>query len=131
MSCRRKTTNRITLYRECAICGKSIVTTADTPWMRQMPHNGKNQAICYFCSSACYQASYKHIGWYDGKADERRRIKDMNRSPEKRAEQWKRYYLDHGDDIRTKRMERYWNQHEEELANNRYYRKKAKLVKTT
>ncbi len=94
-----------------------------------MPYNGKKQATCYFCCSECFQASYKHIGWYDGKADERRRLKDMNRSPEKRAEQWKRYYAEHGAEIRAKRMERYWQNHEDELESNKYHRKKRKMLK--
>lgn len=34
MSVRRKTTNRLTLFRSCATCGREIVTTADTPFMR-------------------------------------------------------------------------------------------------
>ena len=93
-----------------------------------MPWNGKKQATCYFCSSSCFQASYKHIGWYDGKADERRRLKDMNRSPEKRAEQWKRYYAEHGAEIREKRMERYWQNRDEEVADSKYYRQKRKLM---
>lgn len=93
-----------------------------------MPYNGKKQAICYFCSSKCFQASYKHIGWYDGKAEERRRLKDMNRSPEKRAEQWKRYYTEHGAEVREKRMQRYWQNREEELADSKYYKQKRKLM---
>ena len=36
MSVRRDTPNRLTLYRECAICGRPIVTTAATPWMRMV-----------------------------------------------------------------------------------------------
>ena len=32
MSVRRQTANRLTLFRTC---GKQIVTTADTPWVRQ------------------------------------------------------------------------------------------------
>ena len=93
-----------------------------------MPWNGKKQATCYFCSSSCFQASYKHIGWYDGKEEERRRLKDMNRSPEKRAEQWKRYYEKHDAEIRKKRMERYWQNREEEVADSKYYRQKRKLM---
>lgn len=36
MSVRRNTTNRLTLFRTCGTCGRSIVTTADTPWVRQV-----------------------------------------------------------------------------------------------
>lgn len=35
MSVRRQTANRLTLFRTCGTCGKQIVTTADTPWVRQ------------------------------------------------------------------------------------------------
>lgn len=129
MSVRRNTTNRLTIFRECVTCGQRIVTTAETPWVRQMPFQGKKQAICYFCSSECFQASYKHIGWYDGKAEERRRQKDANRSPEQRAKQWQRYYAEHGAEVRAHRMERYWKNHDEELDSNRYHREKRKLLK--
>lgn len=36
MSVRRQTANRLTLFRTCGTCGKQIVTTADTPWVRQV-----------------------------------------------------------------------------------------------
>ena len=128
MSVRRKSESRLTIFRDCAICGQRIVTTADTPWMRSMPWNGKKQATCYFCSSSCFQASYKHIGWYDGKAEERRREREKNRSKEKRAETWKKYYAEHGAEIREKRMKRYWENHEEELKSNVYQRRKRKML---
>lgn len=83
MSVRRQTANRLTLFRTCGTCGKQIVTTADTPWVRQVERDGKRQATTYFCSEGCFAASYKHIGWFDGKAEERRRLKDRNRDPEK------------------------------------------------
>ena len=73
MSVRRQTANRLTLFRTCGTCGKQIVTTADTPWVRQVERDGKRQATTYFCSEGCFAASYKHIGWFDGKAEERRR----------------------------------------------------------
>lgn len=83
MSVRRQTANRLTLFRTCGTCGKQIVTTADTPWVRQVERDGKRQATTYFCSEGCFAASYKHIGWFDGKAEERRKLKDRNRDPEK------------------------------------------------
>ena len=83
MSVRRQTANRLTLFRTCGTCGKQIVTTADTPWVRQVERDGKKQATTYFCSEGCFAASYKHIGWFDGKAEERRKLKDRNRDPEK------------------------------------------------
>ena len=63
MSVRRQTANRLTLFRTCGTCGKQIVTTADTPWVRQVERDGKRQATTYFCSEGCFAASYKHIGW--------------------------------------------------------------------
>ena len=86
MSVRRQTANRLTLFRTCGTCGKQIVTTADTPWVRQVERDGKRQATTYFCSEGCFAASYKHIGWFDGKAEERRKLKDRNRDPEKERE---------------------------------------------
>lgn len=45
MSVKRKAVDkRLTLFRTCGICGKSFVTTADTPWVRQVPRDGKRQA---------------------------------------------------------------------------------------
>lgn len=70
MSVRRNTTNRLTLFRTCGTCGRSIVTTADTPWVRQVERDGKKQATTYFCCEGCFAASYKHIGFFDGKAQE-------------------------------------------------------------
>lgn len=75
MSVRRQTANRLTLFRTCGTCGKQIVTTADTPWVRQVERDGKRQATTYFCSEGCFAASYKHVGWFDGKAEERRKLK--------------------------------------------------------
>lgn len=48
MSVRRQTANRLTLFRTCGTCGKQIVTTADTPWVRQVERDGKRQATTYF-----------------------------------------------------------------------------------
>ncbi len=58
MSVRRQTANRLTLFRTCGTCGKQIVTTADTPWVRQVERDGKRQATTYFCSEGCFAASY-------------------------------------------------------------------------
>lgn len=131
MTLRRDTTNRLTLFRRCGICGKSIVTTASTPWMRQIPvlEDGKRrQIITYYCGTTCYQASYKHKGWYDGKADERRAEKERKRDPEAKKAAWKRYYARNGDKLREKRRERYWKNHEEELAENRFSKMKRKIL---
>lgn len=127
MAVRRKTSNRLTLYRNCHICGKSIVTTSDTPWVRQLSNvDGKKQKTCYFCSEKCFASSYKHIGFYDGKAEERRKEKEMNR--DKRDKNY-RYYHSHEKELREKRKKRYWENREEELLSNKYYKMKRKLMK--
>lgn len=127
MAVRRKTSNRLTLYRNCHICGKSIVTTSDTPWVRQLSNvDGKKQKTCYFCSEKCFASSYKHIGFYDGKADKRRKEKEMNR--DKRDKNY-RYYHSHEKELREKRKKRYWENREEELLSNKYYKMKRKLLK--
>ena len=105
MAIRRDTSNRLALIRMCGTCGRTFPTTASSPWMRQVPRNGKRQATTYYCSSTCYQASYKHIGWYDGKAEERRKQRESGRDPAKRAKAWKRYYQENGDKIRKKRIQ--------------------------
>lgn len=127
MSVRKQTTNRLTLYRTCHICGKNIITTADTPWIRRIPNvNGKKEKTCYFCSEKCFASSYKHIGFYDGKADKRRKEKEMNR--DKRDKNY-RYYHSHEKELREKRKKRYLENREEELLSNKYYKMKRKLMK--
>lgn len=88
---RKNTVNRLTLYRACGICGRSIVTTADTPWVRQTERDGKRQATTYFCREKCFAASYRHIGWYDGKYEERHRAARAVKS----GEYNRRYYIRH------------------------------------
>ena len=57
MSVKRKVVDkRLTLFRTCGICGKSFVTTADTPWVRQVPRDGKRQATTYYRE---YQRQYR------------------------------------------------------------------------
>ena len=57
MSARRPCVEkRLTLFRTCGTCGKTIVTTADTPWVRQVPRDGKKMATTYYCSEGCYAA---------------------------------------------------------------------------
>ena len=128
MSVRRQTANRLTLFRTCGTCGKQIVTTADTPWVRQVERDGKRQATTYFCSEGCFAASYKHIGWFDGKAEERRRLKDRNRDPERERERWRRYYTTH----REERIEAARQRRRENpglaAADNAYYRRKRKMM---
>ena len=88
MAVRRKTANRLTLFRTCHTCGKSIVTTADTPFVRQIVIGGR-QVTCYFCGEACKRASYKHTGWWDGLADARRKAREATRDTKEKN---RRYY---------------------------------------
>ena len=97
---RKETTNRLTLFRTCAVCGQNMITTADTPFMRQMPYGGKKQVTCYFCSESCKQASYKHK--FDGKHEERRRQKELARD---RTEYNRQYYQENKEKMRRERIE--------------------------
>lgn len=125
MSVRRNTTNRLTLYRTCGTCGRQIVTTADTPWVRQVERDGKKQATTYFCSEKCFAASYKHIGWYDGKAEERRKLKEARRD-------WKtknrKYREAHAEELREKARLRHLANPGMAAADSAYNRKKRKLL---
>lgn len=125
MSVRRNTTNRLTLYRTCGTCGRQIVTTADTPWVRQVERDGKKQATTYFCSEKCFAASYKHIGWYDGKAEERRKLKGARRD-------WKtkncKYREAHAEELREKARLRRLANPGMAAADSAYNRKKRKLL---
>lgn len=125
MSVRRNTTNRLTLYRTCGTCGRQIVTTADTPWVRQVERDGKKKATTYFCSEKCFAASYKHIGWYDGKAEERRKLKEARRD-------WKtknrKYREAHAEELREKARLRRLANPGMAAADSAYNRKKRKLL---
>lgn len=125
MSVRRDTTNRLTLHRTCGTCGKQIVTTADTPWIRQMPRDGKTQATTYFCCEKCYAASYKHIGWFDGKANERRRAREAARDNRERC---RRYNEAHREERREYARRRRQEHPELAAADSAFYRRKRKLV---
>ena len=125
MSVRRNTKDRRTLFRICGICGKSIITTADTPWVRQVPQGEKKQATVYYCSTGCYQASYKHIGWYDGKYKERKQEYDANRD---RREYNSAYYAAHREEICARKRAQYWADHDGSLKTLAYQRKKRKLL---
>ena len=113
---RKDAESRSTLFRECDICGQGIVTQADTPWMRQVnvTEDGKRRQLTkYYCSSSCLKASYRNIGWYDGKAEERRNEKDKARDPVQRAIASKLYYEAHREEICRKKRERYREQKNE------------------
>lgn len=126
MSVRKKTNNRLNLYRQCYICGKWIWTTADTAWVRQLYNvGGKKQKTCYFCSSGCLQASYVHIGYYDGKAKQRQAEKEASRDVKEKN---KRYYDAHAEQERERSRARYWADREEARKTNKFNREKRKLL---
>lgn len=126
MSVRRDTANRLTLYRTCGTCGRSIVTTADTPWVRQVERDGKKQATTYFCCESCFAASYKHIGWFDGKAEERRRAREAARDNRARN---RAYNAAHAEERREK-ARRYRQEHPGlAAADSAFYRKKRRLLR--
>ena len=122
MSVRRKTNNRLTLYRTCAICGKSFVTTADTPWMR-LVYSAGHSKTCYYCSETCKQDSYKHR--FDGKAAKRKAERDAQRDI---REKNRRYYIAHQDQERERAKARYWADPERARADNEYQRRKRKAM---
>ena len=126
MSVRRDTTNRLTLYRTCGTCGRFIVTTADTPWVRQVERDGKKQATTYFCCESCFAASYKHIGWFDGKAEERRRAREAARDNRARN----RAYNAANAEERREKARRYRQEHPGlAAADSAFYRKKRRLLR--
>ena len=123
MSVRRDTTNRYTLYRVCGTCGKSFSTTADTPFVRQVPRDGKKQATTYYCSETCKNASYKHK--FDGKADERRAEREAKRDITAKN---RLYYERHADQERARAKARYWSNPERYREDNKYQRNKRKVL---
>lgn len=116
---RKETTNRLTLFRTCAVCGQNMITTANTPFMRQMPYRGKKQATCYFCSETCKQASYTHK--FDGKHEERRKQKELERD---RTEYNRKYYQENKEKILERKKTLYWQNPEEYRARNNYNKQK-------
>lgn len=126
MSVRKEATNRLSLIRQCGTCGRKFQTTADSPFIRQMPKDGKRQATVYFCSESCWRASYAHPGWWDGKAKERRKEKERNRDNRARN---RRYYEANAEEIRERRKAAWWAMSiEERRAEKQYYKEKRKLV---
>ena len=128
MSVRRKTTNRLTLSRSCGTSGREFGTTADTPWVRSIIRDDKRQVTTYFCSEKCFAASYKHIGWYDGKAAERRKLKDRNRDPVKERARCRRYNAEHKEARREYARRKRLENPGLVAADNAYYKKKRKLL---
>lgn len=126
MSVRRKTvlTGRRTLFRQCDICGKSIVTTADTPFVRQVLRDGR-QITVYYCSESCKKASYKYLSWFDGKTEERKKAREAKRDIKEKN---RRYYAAHADEMRE-RARRYRAEHSDSVReDNAYYRRKRTLL---
>ena len=126
MSVRRKTDFRLTLIRSCGTCGREFVTSAASPWMRQIPRDGKKQATTYFCSESCFAKSYKHIGFYDGKAQERRAEREAKRD---NRERHRRYYANHAEKRRQHQRDWYWANHEEAMLRSKYNKQKMKLLR--
>lgn len=126
MSCKRSIVeHRRTLIRECGTCSKTFLTTADTPWVRQVPRDGKKAATTYYCSSKCFSASYKHIGWYDGKSDERRKDRERKRD---NAERLRRYNEAHREERAAYARRRRQENPGLAAADNAYYKKKRRLT---
>lgn len=126
MSVRRQTANRLALHRCCETCGKAFVTTADTPFVRQMPKGVRRQATVYFCSESCKQASYKHL--FDGKAHERRLQKDRSRDKERERVRWAKYREAHAEELREKARRRRQENPGMAAADSAYGRKKRLLL---
>lgn len=123
MGVRRKTDRRLTLIRTCGTCGQSFVTCAGSPWMRQVPRDGKRQATTYYCSQTCYQASYKHR--FDGLADERRREREAKRD---KTEKNRAYYASHREQVCARQRALRAANPEEYAARSAYNREKRKLL---
>lgn len=122
---RQDVEKRLTLFRCCGTCGKSFTTTADTPFVRQVPRDGKKMATTYYCSEECHKASYKHVGWFDGKAEERRKEREAKRDIHEKN---RRYYAAHADEMRERRRKQYYADPEREKADRAYYRRKRALL---
>ena len=124
MSVRKKSAqSRVTLFRECGTCGAFFLTSADSPWIRQVPRDGKRQATTYYCSESCCQSSYKHL--FDGKAEERRSERERRRD---RSEYRKRRYAENREKEKAYSKARYWANPEAAREANRYAKRKRKLL---
>lgn len=108
---------RLTLFKECAVCGKSFVTTAETPFKRTV-----NNKVCYYCSESCKRSSYKHL--FDGKAWERRKAREEQRDVSAKN---KRYYEAHKPQELARAKARYWADPERARADQAYQRRKRRL----
>lgn len=125
MSVRRKTENRMNLYRQCWICGKWFWTTADTPWVRQLCNvGGKKQKTCYFCSSSCKEASYKMPHHGKGKINSEVHGRARRHTP------WENhcYYVANAEQIKERKRAQYWADPEAAREANRYNKLKRKMM---
>lgn len=96
-----------------------MITTADTPFMRQLPNmDGKKQKTCYFCSESCKRESYIHN--FDGYAWKRRQEREAARDITAKN---KRYYEAHADVLRERRKQQYHSMSDEERARENAYRR--------
>lgn len=124
MSIRKDTTNRRTLFRTCFVCGRTMSTTASTPFMRQLRDvDGKKQAIVYFCSETCKNSTY--IRHFDGLAWKRREEKEARRD---NTERNRRYYEAHRDQERERAKQRYHAMTQEELDKLNAYRRRQRAM---
>lgn len=126
MSVRRQAISRITLHRNCGTCGKLFMTNTDTLLVRQVPRDGKKQAITYYCSRSCFKASYKYN--MDGKEWLRRKERESVRDNRERN---RKYYAAHAEQERDRKRRNYWANREDRVEDMRFNRKKIKLMGAT
>lgn len=124
MSIRKDTTNRRTLFRTCFVCGRTMTTTADTPFMRQL-HNvdGKRQKTVYFCSESCKESTYRHH--FDGAAWKRREEREARRD---NTERNRRYYEANRDRERERAKQRYHAMSQEERDKGNAWRRRMRAI---
>lgn len=124
MTVRHKTTNRLTLFRTCYVCGQTMITTADTPFVRQLINvDGKKQKTCYFCSESCKQSTYKHL--FDGCEWVRRKEREEKRDAKEKNY---KYYHDHEEEMRKRRKHQYYAMTQKERDKENEYRRKKHMA---
>lgn len=122
MSVRRNTPNHRPYIKSCHTCGRTFRTDAGSPFIRQIANvDGKKQKTCYFCSESCKAASYKHL--FDGKAGERRKQREAARDISAKN---RRYYQAHKEEIKARKLARYWTDLESAEKDRDFQRKKIK-----
>lgn len=121
---RRNTTNRLILFRECGICGKTFKTTADTPFLRTIKIDGHYKNT-YYCTESCWRKSYVYKGWWDGKTLERKAQAEARRDIKAKN---KKYYEAHKEQEKARQRAAYWADPEAHRAANAYQRQKRKAL---